>query len=121
MCGEHGFNPMSILSSGGSSPHVRGTHAHPARTQLQVRFIPACEAVTESVYVMDNDAGERVSMAGLAMAHALSAWRRAGRWLVGRAEAAGGGAPSSRGGDVWRAVRVQEIVRQGVQQADDAD
>ena len=40
-CGEHGLYRYAVLSDGGSSPRVRGTHQQNRRPVARLRFIPA--------------------------------------------------------------------------------
>ena len=46
MCGEHVLFSFSLLTGGGSSPHVRGTLCQVPRTLHTYRFIPACAGNT---------------------------------------------------------------------------
>ncbi len=46
MCGEHYTVTARQAVTGGSSPHVRGTHCHRRRSGCALRFIPACAGNT---------------------------------------------------------------------------
>ena len=64
MRGEHASTQAEKLSTAGSSPHARGTHAHAVGHQTGLGIIPACAGNTEGGLKETTKSGDHPRMRG---------------------------------------------------------